>query len=139
MELKQTKVRLRDGTIGDCVLQVSTSFPWQIVLSGIESKTFNASGSDLFKALWSLREQLELLGMTLLIKGAKKDVVCSGMSRTMGGGRKAYVVRLGEPARQEEIVDILDDITDGELVVSTEEQQDFYKQWVKSLHERIND
>ncbi len=132
MESKCVKVWLRDGTICDCVLQVPTAAPWQVGLSGVDSKTFSASGSDLFKAIWTLRKQLELLGMSLLIKGARKNVVCSGMSRSMGGGRKAYVVQLGKPALREEIVDILDDAT-VEQIASIQEQQDYYQQWVESL------
>ena len=59
MDTKPIKVKHRDGTTSDGVLQVSTGAPWRMELSGIDSETFCVHGEDLFEALSALRKQLE--------------------------------------------------------------------------------
>ena len=54
----------------------------------------------------ALREYLETSGCQLLCAGARPDDVLSAMSRSVGGGRQAYVVRLR--SQDEELVDIFD-------------------------------
>lgn len=90
------------------------------------------SGDDLFDALVKLRTQLERHGCQLLCKGARPDVFPSGMSRSMGGGRQAYIMRLGKPARMEDLVDIFD-FAAAEQVDVVDAQKEFREKWINSL------
>ena len=104
--------------------------PWKLVFSapGLQRQEFTAR--DLFDALVALRRELEKLGIKLLCAGARTDVFPSGMSRSMGGGRKAYVMRMGTPAS--ELVDIFD-YAGPELVGGVDQQREFRDQWLVSL------
>jgi len=126
------KVKMPDGTIQECDVTVSKQAPWKISLSGVEQTPIESEGSDLFKALFQLRRQLEQMQMQMLCNGSRENMVCSGMSRSMGGGRKAYLVELGQPARRDSLVDIFAFAQD-EFIVSTTEQEQFYSKWVESL------
>src|SRR5688500_9437217 len=107
METRSIKVVLHDGSVKDCVVEIPTlSPPWKLVFSGIDLNRNEFSGCDLFDAFIALREALEEIGALPLCAGARPDVFPSGMSRSMGGGRKAYVTRIGEPARMADLVDI---------------------------------
>ncbi len=58
----------------------------------------------------------------------------SGMSRSMSGGRKAYVTKLGRPALAQDLVDIFD-YAEPNCVGSVTDQQVFHSKWVESLRE----
>lgn len=135
METKEVKVQCQDGTLAKCLMRVAVKEPWQIELIGPGSRMFSASGKDLPGALKVLRREFEALGMRILVNGSRKDVVCSGMSRSMGGGRKACIVQIGHQASRDNLVDLLDP-TEPELIASVESQEDYYDQWVNSLRER---
>src|SRR4051794_8095008 len=102
---KQYKIKLRanDGEISTVEVIIS-SRPWTIDVPG-SNRTYR--GDDLFEALIAFRHELESEGAFLLCNGSRVDVFPSGMSRTMGGGRIAYIIRLGHPAT--ETVDIFDE------------------------------
>jgi hypothetical protein len=84
--------------------------------------------SDIFEALVAVRRSFEERGCRLLCAGARPDVWPSGMGRSMARGRKAYVTRLGSPAKLEALVDIFDPATT-ELVGTVEEQRAFHEKW----------
>jgi hypothetical protein len=77
-----------------------------VKLVNFEESTACFTELDLYKAMQSLREHLEAKGYQLLCAGARPDVMPSAMSRSMGGGRQAYVLRPGKQAT--ELVDIFD-------------------------------
>jgi len=132
MSVDKVFVQLNGGDKEECSIVVSESAPWEISFCGAGYESEKFEGSDLFKAFLALRGKLEESGYKLLCNGARKDVLSSGMSRSMGGGRKAYVVKLGEQARMKDILDIFD-YAEPELVVSSQEQQHFNEQWFESL------
>jgi len=131
-KVEQVFVQLNGGEKEECSLVVSESAPWEIFFSGAGYEYEKFEGSDLFKAFLVLRKKLEESDYKLLCSGARKDVLSSGMSRSMGGGRKAYVVRLGSQARMKDMLDIFD-YAEPELIVSSHEQQQFNEQWFESL------
>ena len=131
-EVNSVLVQLRNGDKEKCSLVVSHSAPWEISFSGVGYEQEKFEGSDLFKAFLELRKKLEDSGYKLLCNGARKDVLSSGMSRSMGGGRRAYVVRLGSQARMKDMLDIFD-YAEPDLTVSSQEQQQFNEQWFESL------
>ena len=131
-EIKKLYVQLKDGTIRECSLEISKSQPLIINYIGPILKKRKIENDDLFNALIMLRRELEAEGGNLLCNGARFDVYPSGMSREMGGGRKAYVLHQGSPALRDDLVDILD-YSSPEFVGTIKQQEEFYEKWVSSL------
>jgi hypothetical protein len=69
--------------------------------------------------------------------GARRDVWPSGMSRDMGGGLKAYVMRYGEQAHRKDLVHIFDEAPEA-LVGSVREQRDFFERWASFFRDRLS-
>lgn len=57
------------------------------------------------------------------------------MSRSMGGGRKAYVMRLGQSAGTHDLVDIFNPV-ELEAVGTVEEQRAYVDAWLASLKQK---
>jgi len=125
-------VRLADGTIKKCSVEILSPLPWRIIFSGLNLQKCEFAGDDLFEALIALRLELERTGAQALCAGSRPDVFPSGMSRDMSGGRKAYVTRLGSPSRTSDLVDIFD-YAEPESVSCVEDQKLFHKRWIESL------
>lgn len=96
----------------------------------VSEELITAQASDCFAALQGIRRKTEGRGWSIHCLGARKNVWPSAMSRDMGGGFKAYVITMGQPAI--ELVDILDtdQSPDGSTVA---EQEAFAKSWFASL------
>jgi len=136
MNKKETVIseaRLSDGTVKELRLGVSMDVQhelWQIQLNNFEENVICFRETDLYKAMQALREYLEGKGCQLLCAGARPDVAPSGMSRSMGGGRQAYVMHLGKQAT--EFVDIFDYAAPA-LVGTVQKQREYFKAWMASL------
>jgi hypothetical protein len=115
-------------------LQASSNAPWTLRVSGLDSDCKEFTGNDLFEALVALRREVEARGMRLLCAGAHRDVYPSGMSRSMGSARNAYVMKHGQPAVV--TVDIFE-YADPDQVSTIEDQRYFRDQWAQSLHEKF--
>ena len=127
----RSKVRLSDRTVKELRLDVDMQDDlWQIRLENFEENATRFSETDLYKAMQALREYLEARGCQLLCAGARPDVVPSAMSRSMGGGRQAYVVRLG--SQPTELVDIFD-YAEPALVGTVQQQREYVEAWCASL------
>jgi hypothetical protein len=130
-ETKTLKARHSDGSIEECSIQIVESTDLgKLIFSGAGFQGIEFPNRDLFDALTSLRSALEKIGIQLLCAGARSDVFPSGMCRDMFRGRKAYILKLGFPAR--DFVDIFD-YSDSQAVGSVSEQQAFYEKWFASL------
>jgi hypothetical protein len=114
------------------IRQVLPASLWTLTVREIELNSQTFSGRDLFEAMIELRRALEATGALLLCAGARPEVFPSGMSRGMGGGRKAYVTRLGQPARRADLVDIFE-AAEVNAVDTVDAQSDFHARWVESL------
>ena len=133
MEKIISKARLSDGSVKELQLHVSVDTQcqlWQIELVNFEENAACFRETDLYKAMQTLRQYLEAKGCQLLSAGARPDVVPSGMSRSMGGGQQAYVIRLGKQAT--ELVDIFD-YAEPALVGTVQQQRDYVEAWRASL------
>lgn len=131
-ETKSIKVLLGDGSVREGQVTISDGPPWKLTLSGINLSVQEFSGKDLFDSLVALREALEAAGAQLLCAGARPDVCPSGMSRSMGGGRMVYIIRIGAPALRTDLVDVFD-YAGPEMIGSVAQQKAFYKKWGDSL------
>jgi hypothetical protein len=95
---------------------------------------FKCFCTDLFDCLTQLRSQyLEKQGYLILCNGARIDTYPSRMSRQMGGGRKAYITRMGFQAKMNDLVDIFDPVDDPNIISTVSEQIEFHEKWLKSL------
>jgi len=133
MENVLTKARLSDGSVKELRLAVSVDLQcelWQIELLDFEKSMACFREKDLYDGLQALREYLEARGYQLLCAGARPDVVPSGMSRSMGGGRQAYVIRPGK--QPTELVDIFD-YAEPALVGTVQQQREYVESWRTSL------
>jgi hypothetical protein len=89
---------------------------------------YTATGPDMFEALIRLRRQLEPDGLMIAVQGARRDTFPSGMARDMGGGMQVYVMRAGQRARLEDLVETLEDAP-AELLGTVDEQRAFAQAW----------
>jgi hypothetical protein len=119
-EVEQCEIDYRKGVLCDITFQASFC----------ESVVF--SGDNLFSALCSLREYLELDGWYLLCNGARLNAYPSGMSLQMSRGRKVYLLEMGRQSRRDSLIDIFGAAELAE-VATVAEQRLFFEQWLKSL------
>jgi hypothetical protein len=129
--------RFSDGAVAELRLEISLDKEcrlWQIRLMESEENVTCFRETDLYKAMQALRKHLEAKGGQLLCAGARPDVVPSGMSRDMGGGRKAYVIQLGKQAT--EFVDIFA-YAEPAAVGTVQQQREFVEAWWASLDAKL--
>jgi len=135
MERKNVKI-LRDGHTEEGIIEfhkeVSEEIIWHLnfISGGIKFSTSNEI--SLFDCLCALRTFLAERNACILCNGARIDAYPSRMSIQMGGGRKLYVLRIGEQAVLKDMVDIFDETTI-DKIGSVAEQKDFYRKWLSSL------
>lgn len=125
------KVQLPDGGIVEYAIELSTGPRWKLVVQGIDEGQKEFVADDLFDAQLLLRKELEKAGGRLLCAGARSDVFPSGMSRSMSGGRKAYIMQLGKSPIRSDLVDIFSYAEPG-VVGTVGQQQQFHQKWIES-------
>lgn len=126
------------GAIASVTLEIRQdpkASSWELVVKDLRLGEHRVVGEDLFHAFVQLRRVLEQSNVQLLCAGARPDVYPSGMSLDMGGGRRAYITRMGEAAQSSDLVDIFDN-ADPESVGSVKQQADFHEKWVESMRRR---
>ncbi len=135
--IEQRQVMIRRGSqITERTIEYSTSDPWELrLLTETDGEVeYSYKGSDLFECLTMLRSQhLEKRGSLILCNGARLDVYPPRMSRQMSGGRKAYIMSLGQSAKRSDLVDIFDQVEDFSRIATVAEQKNFNKRWLESL------
>jgi hypothetical protein len=94
--------------------------------------TVKIEADNVFAALVELRLLLEVGDRLLLCNAARKDAYPSRMLLEMGGGRKTYLLRRGERAAKEDLVDVFEPAT-YEQVSTVAEQRQAYEDWLGSL------
>ncbi len=129
---KTLSVQLSDNSVCDYQISFQDSGDSTISMTLDDGTKQFFEGDDLFKSLQLIRAFFEEKGAKVLCNGARVDVHPSGMSRGMGRGRKAYVVKLGKQARRTDLVDIFD-YADPDQIGSIKNQSQYYKQWMDSL------
>jgi hypothetical protein len=89
---------------------------------------YTSTAMDMFEALVRLRRQLEPEGWMVAVQGSRRDTYPSGMARDMGGGRRIYVMRPGQKAARDDLVDTLADAPIDQLA-TVDEQQVYRDAW----------
>ncbi|MFC3749787.1 hypothetical protein [Paenibacillus sp. GCM10012306] len=137
MDIEKRAVTLLDGDnpiSGDLYVYEESPKDADMVLLKvvIGERSFISEEVDCFSAFVSIRKELEQENLQIACNGSAKSVYPSRMQLTMGYGRKAYKLFIGQQAKIEDVVDIFDCDTDLEFV-TVEEQSNFYAQWIKSV------
>ncbi|MGA3171317.1 MAG: hypothetical protein ABSE62_09905 [Chthoniobacteraceae bacterium] len=135
-ESLHVRISTKNGTIISCELQIGGNPPNRIVFSEAGHESTNFFGIDLFDAFINMRLELEGQGLQLLCIGCRSDVWPSGMSRDMGGGRKAYITHMDRRSAHADLVDIFDYAT-LETVGTVAEQKAFHEKWAASRREEF--
>jgi hypothetical protein len=122
----------RSGDIVQCTLSFSSRPPWIIEFYSPTIGQHHSSGDDLFESLSNLRSKLEQLNWFIMCFGSRIDTYPSRMSRQMSGGKKLYLLKMGEPANEQNLVDTFE-ATSAEKIGTLAEQLAYYRQWLNSL------
>lgn len=99
------------------------------------SQKISKTDDTFFQALQNLRKELEDKHIQILCNGAARNVYPSPMQMSMGSGRTAYLLKLGQQAKNADIIDIFG-YQDSLTFVSVEEQEVFYRDWIRSISEQ---
>ncbi len=103
-----------------------------LIETTIDSQKFSFKSENFFSALQALRKELETKNIQIVCNGAAKNIYPSPMQISMGSGRKAYKLSMGQQAKNLDVVDIFD--CDEELdFVNMDEQLKYYTEWLKSV------
>lgn len=129
---KVLKVLQPNGVVSEYKINFQESGEASISIALEDGVVRKFEGQDLFSSLRLLRRYFEEGGAKVLCNGARFDAYPSGMGRSMGRGRKIYLLTHGEQARRTNLVDIFD-YAAPEQVGSNEEQDRYYKGWINSL------
>ena len=120
-----------NGESARWVLQVTEGeYPELTVTLTAPTRTWTATGFDVFEALMNLREQLDTEGIRLCCNGARRNAWASGMQRDMGQGRFVYVLDDEQSGRHQ--VETLADAP-CEDVGTVHEQREYYAGWLARL------
>lgn len=134
-ELRATAILSADGKLVPAQLQIDEEDPANRAMVRLslrfEERELVASEPDFFSALCTIRQILEQENLLLNCYGSSRNVYPSAMSRDMGG-EKAYKLKLGRPARTNDLVSIFDSGPDVQPT-SIEDQLKFYHEWLNSL------
>lgn len=135
-ESKTIKLAMNDGKIFDGILKLYEESPDEEEMVLIEllilDDTISVEHDNFFLALQSLRQHLEDKHIQVMCNGAALNVYPSQMQLSMGTGHLAYKLKIGEPARLKDIVNIFE-FDNGLRFVKIEEQFSYYNKWLKSL------
>lgn len=85
-----------------------------------------------FDAQCAIRRDLEKEGLLINCYGGSRTVFPSPMSRSMGYGEKAYLLKMGQQAKASNLVSIFESSPDVEPA-TLEQQQAYYNEWLQSL------
>jgi hypothetical protein len=118
-----------NGTVETAIIECDRKKPaLTFVMKNGVTKIYSAY--DLYVCFGMLRKDHPEI--KFLCKGAKLNVHPSRMSSQMSKGLVAYVLTLGKPSEEEDVVRIFD-FDDENITSNIEEQITFYATWMKSL------
>ncbi|MFF3762662.1 hypothetical protein ACFYYR_00985 [Streptomyces sp. NPDC001922] len=92
-----------DGREAEWTMTVEGNGPWSLCLESPRGVEAAASGGNVFEALRSMREELDLRGVTICCNGARRDVRPSGLSASHGAWM-LYVLRTWRPPTVRDLV-----------------------------------
>lgn len=121
-----------DGIDEDCLIEYCLGRPVEMIATSRAFGRLVVVEGDLFEALCKVRLECEKHRFLLLCNGARKDTYPSRMSRQMGRGEKIYVLINGIQARKEDMIDLLEAASSGQVTTVAEQRENF-DLWLTSL------
>lgn len=121
---------VRESALFECDRRTITM---KVTMPGGAIKVY--TGSDYYLCLGMVRKDFR--NVRFLCKGAKINVHPSRMSSQMSGGIIAYEVKWGQPADDNDVVNIFD-YEEHDLTSDITEQIAYYKRWIGSLNNPAN-
>ncbi|TMV50631.1 hypothetical protein FE783_08015 [Paenibacillus mesophilus] len=103
-----------------------------LVETNVMGKEMKFKSENFFSALLALRRQLEKENIQIVCNGSAKCVYPSRMQLSMGSGRKAYKLSMGQQAKISNVVDIFDCDERFEFV-DIDKQSKYYAEWLNSV------
>lgn len=129
MEIHHLKIKNERGELENITLELSREgYNCCLTANSIITGKLTFSEYDYWECLTKLRLILEAKGYLILCRGAKKNIVLSGMCRDMGSGLKGYEVKLGRKSSMSHLVSVFEPIEND--AVTIEEQEQFKKKWL---------
>lgn len=113
--------------------EINVKENYQLLILSENFKGKRLKDDNLFDLIAELRRFLESKGWRLLINASRPDVNVSNAYRnTNGGGRQAYLLKMGESASDKDLLDMFEAVR-FELTATAPEQEEFYLKWIESL------
>ncbi|MGJ4786249.1 hypothetical protein [Leptospira interrogans] len=134
IEKRKIKFKINKNRIFECEMTLTELDDTDLVdiKFVIDNQNFHFTNHDYFSTLVEVRRKLETMNIQIYCNGAARNVYPSNIQRSMGTGRTAYQLYLGEQAKSKDIVDIFD--CNNHLEFATvDEQEKFYRDWISSL------
>lgn len=116
---------VRENALFECDRRTITM---KVTMPGGAVKIY--TGTDYYVCLGAVRKDFP--DVRFLCKGAKINVHPSRMSSQMSGGIVAYEVKWGQPADDNDVVNIFD-YEEHDLTSDISEQIDYFRRWIGSL------
>lgn len=102
------------------------------LICSYRNKVVEAEEDDYFEALFQIRQELELDGLLPFCYGASANVYPEGTVMDMSRGLTVCKVKMGQPPRKTDLVNIFDEGHDV-VPVFVHMQQQFWDAWLASL------
>ena len=100
-----------------------------VIYSKVKYHEVTSISDTYFIAYQEFRDKLLTLGYGVKCNGSQVNAIQSGM---MGATDKIYLVEMGKQALKKDIVNIWD-YADIDIFATTQQQNSFFDQWIKSL------
>ena len=121
-------------TLGEFLLweESPSNQDWVRLVLRFSGREYEGAAEGFFDALVKIRSRLEAETILLNCFGSSRNVFPSPMILSMGPGMKAYRLKMGASTKMEDLVCIFEhgpDIQPATII----EQEEFYREWLKSL------
>ncbi len=100
-----------------------------VIYSKVKYHEVTSISDTYFIAYQEFRDKLLTLGYGVKCNGSQVNAIQSGM---MGATDKVFLVEMGKQALKKDIVNIWD-YADIDIFATTQQQNSFFDQWIKSL------
>ena len=119
-----------DNTLVKCELNVE-ELNNEVLLSLImKDEIYQEKDTFPFVALCNLRLILEKQKRKICCKGNRLDVYSSGSTLV---GFNAYMLKIGKPANDNDIICLFDEEIEFDKLSSVNEQEEYFYKWIESL------
>lgn len=138
--IKLIKYSNPENELFDCFVELLESEDGGVMLRVYAKGDYFAVekyGDNYFSVLQEIRKVLVEDGIELLCNGTSVNVYPSAMQLGMGGGDRAYYLRMGIHTSMDDIVEVFDYDPTNHIRGSIDQQIEYHKRWVISKKKRV--